>query len=305
VFAQTLTTLAEQDERIMAITAAMPEGTGLNLFQQAHPERFFDVGIAEQHAVTFAAGAACEGAKPVVAIYSTFLQRGYDQIVHDVCIQNLPVVFAVDRAGVVGADGATHTGSLDITFLRSIPGMAVMAPGDEDELRHMVATALHYDGPSAIRFPRGNGLGVPMLGEPEILPWGKGKLLREGDDGAIFAFGACVAPAVEAARTLAQEGIHLAVVNLRFAKPLDEALVLEWAGKTGRIMVVEENAIQGGIGSAVLETLAAADALVPTKLLGFPDRFLPQGSQGEVRGELGLDASGIGAAARTFFTAKA
>ncbi|HEX3722457.1 MAG TPA: 1-deoxy-D-xylulose-5-phosphate synthase, partial [Nitrolancea sp.] len=252
VFGNTLSGLANSDPRIVAITAAMPDGTGLLPFAKEHPERFFDVGIAEQHAVTFAAGLATQGMRPVATIYSTFLQRAYDQVIHDVCIQNLPVVFAMDRAGLVGDDGRTHHGVFDFAYLRCLPNMVVMAPKDEDELRHMLATAIAHDsGPIALRYPRGAGVGVSMLGEPHLLPIGKGELIREGSDLTIAAIGSAVLPATRAADILAESGIQAEVINARFVKPLDEALILNSVRKTQRLVTVEEAMLAGGFGSAL------------------------------------------------------
>ncbi|MFN3337424.1 MAG: transketolase C-terminal domain-containing protein, partial [Thermomicrobium sp.] len=274
VFGQTLVELAARDERIVAITAAMPDGTGLLPFAAAYPERFFDVGIAEQHAVTFAAGLATQGFRPVCAIYSTFLQRAYDQVIHDVCIQRLPVVFAMDRAGLVGEDGRTHHGVFDVAYLRCIPNIVLMAPKDEDELRHMLATALAYEeGPIALRYPRGSGVGVPLLGEPRILPIGRGELLCQGQDVALIALGATVLPAERAAQILAEKGIRATVINARFVKPLDRSLILDAARECGCVVTVEEAQLAGGFGSAVLEALNDADLRVPVLRLGLADRF--------------------------------
>ena len=235
----------------------MPNGTGLDKFQEVFPDRFFDVGLAEQCAVTFAAGLATQGVKPVAAIYSTFLQRGYDQLVHDVCIQNLPVIFVLDRAGLVGADGPTHHGVFDFAYLRSLPNMVVMAPKDEDELQHMVKTAVEYEqGPIALRYPRGNGLGVPMANQPQSLPIGKGEILRNGGDLLILAIGNRVQPALEAAEILVDSGISTTVVNARFVKPLDDQLILPLASRIGKVITVEDGVLMGGFGSAVLEMLA-------------------------------------------------
>jgi 1-deoxy-D-xylulose-5-phosphate synthase len=294
VFGETLTRLAEEDMRIVAITAAMPDGTGLLPFAKAHPDRFFDVGIAEQHAVTFAAGLATQGLRPVAAIYSTFLQRAYDQVIHDVCIQNLPVVFAIDRAGLVGEDGRTHHGVFDFAYLRCIPNMVIMAPKDEDELRHMLKTAIDYErGPIALRYPRGSGVGVPLLGEPHPLPIGKGELLQEGDDVAIIAIGATVLPAQRAAEILAESGVRATVINARFVKPLDEALILETARRTGLVVTVEDAQVAGGFGSAVLELFAREGLRIPVACLGLPDRFFDHASQASLRKQAGIDAESI------------
>lgn len=299
VFGKTIVRLAEKDPRIVAITAAMKEGTGLDRFAELYPERFFDVGIAEQHAVTFAAGLATEGFRPVVAIYSTFLQRAFDQIIHDVALQKLPVVFAMDRGGLVGEDGPTHHGAFDLSYLRHIPNMVLMAPKDENELQHMLATALHYEsGPIAFRYPRGSGVGVPMDEELKIFDIGKGELLKEGSDMVIFAIGATVYPALQASKILEEKGIRAAVVNARFVKPLDVDLLMEWATKTGVVLTVEENSRQGGFGSAVLE-MFEEQGFFPRKIrrLGLPDAFVPHGSQSKLRRLVGLDAESIAQAA--------
>ncbi|MEJ5366633.1 MAG: 1-deoxy-D-xylulose-5-phosphate synthase [Desulfosoma sp.] len=299
VFGRCLTELAEKDPRIVAITAAMPQGTGLDAFAQVYPKRFFDVGIAEQHAVTFAAGLAVEGYRPVVAIYSTFLQRAYDQIVHDVCLQNLPVVFAMDRGGLVGEDGPTHHGVFDLSYLRHIPNMVVMAPKDENELRRMLKTALQHKGPIALRYPRGQGVGVALDPHPTELPIGRGELLREGDDAVLVAVGASVIEALAAAEILAREGIEAAVINARFVKPLDVDLIGRWAQRTPLMVTVEENVRQGGFGSAVAEALSE-EGLMPRRLvrLGVPDVFVPHGSLRQLRKELGLDGEGIARSVR-------
>jgi len=297
VFGQTLLRMAEADPRVVAITAAMPDGTGLVEFARRFPGRFFDVGIAEEHAVTFAAGLATEGFRPVVAIYSTFLQRAYDQILHDVALQNLPVIFALDRAGIVGDDGATHNGVFDFSYLRHIPNLVVMAPKDECELQRMLWTALEVDGPVAIRYPRGAGVGVPLDEGRVTLPLGMGEVLRRGAGGALalVAVGSMVYPALRAAEFLAQEGIEAAVVNARFVKPLDKALLYGLARNFRRIVTVEENALAGGFGSAVLEfyerkVLTAGHEFLR---LGIPDRFIHHGPQQEVRAALELSPEGI------------
>ena len=305
VFGDTMVRLAETDDKIIAITAAMPDGTGLSPFAKAFPSRFFDVGIAEQHALTFAAGLAAEGFRPVAAIYSSFTQRAYDQVFHDICLQKLPVTLALDRAGLVGDDGPTHHGVFDLSFLRHLPEMAVMAPKDENELQHMVKTAVYAARPIALRYPRGNGYGIPMDKEPAILPLGRGEVLMEGDDLAIVAIGVTVYPALEAAALLKEKGIRAAVVNARFVKPLDRELILSWARRTGHLVTVEENALQGGFGSAVLELLEEERVLgVKVKRLGIPDRFIEQGPQDRLRKDLGLDAAGIAAAAEAFLAGK-
>jgi 1-deoxy-D-xylulose-5-phosphate synthase len=297
---ETLKKLAAEDERIVAITAAMPDGTGLTGFAREFPNRFFDVGIAEQHGVTFAAGLAAEGMKPVFAVYSTFLQRAYDQVCHDVCLQNLSVVFALDRAGVVGSDGPTHHGVFDLSYLRHLPNMTLMAPKDENELQHMIKTALDLDGPVAVRYPRGNGYGVPLDQTLTTLPVGKGELLRSGKDGVIIAVGSMVRPALEASEILATEGLEVAVVNARFVKPLDRELLLSQALTTGRVLTVEENAVQGGFGTAVLELLEEEGVTgIAIRCLGYPDCYIEQGEQPELRSAFGLDAAGIASAFRS------
>jgi 1-deoxy-D-xylulose-5-phosphate synthase len=294
VFGNTLSGLANSDPRIVAITAAMPDGTGLLPFAKEHPERFFDVGIAEQHAVTFAAGLATQGMRPVATIYSTFLQRAYDQVIHDVCIQNLPVVFAMDRAGLVGDDGRTHHGVFDFAYLRCLPNMVVMAPKDEDELRHMLATAIAHDsGPIALRYPRGAGVGVSMLGEPHLLPIGKGELIREGSDLTIAAIGSAVLPATRAADILAESGIQAEVINARFVKPLDEALILNSVRKTQRLVTVEEAMLAGGFGSALLELLAREQIEIPVDRLGLSDKFFDHADQNVLRRMAGINAETI------------
>jgi 1-deoxy-D-xylulose-5-phosphate synthase len=296
---ETLKKLAADDERIVAITAAMPDGTGLTGFSKEYPDRFFDVGIAEQHGVTFAAGLAAAGMKPVFAVYSTFLQRAYDQVCHDVCLQNLPVVFAVDRAGVVGSDGPTHHGLFDLSYLRHLPQMTVMAPKDENELQHMITTALAMDSPVAVRYPRGNGYGVPLDQTLITLPVGKGELLRQGEDGVIIAVGSMVRPALDAAQLLAAGGLDVGVVNARFIKPLDRELILSQARSCCTLLTVEENAVQGGFGSAVLELLEEEQLNgIAVHCLGYPDRFIEQGEQPELRSAHGLDAAGIAKAFR-------
>jgi 1-deoxy-D-xylulose-5-phosphate synthase len=299
VFAQTLIRLAREDERIVGITAAMADGTSLDLFQKEFPTRFYDVGIAEQHAVTFAAGLASEGMKPVAAIYSTFLQRAYDQVVHDVCVQNLDVTFAMDRAGLVGADGATHQGMYDVAFLRTLPNIVVMAPKDENELQHMVRTAVEYDGPAAIRYPRGAGFGVPLDPEVKALPVGEAELLRSGEDAAILAYGTRVHDALEAASELASEGLSVAVLNARFAKPLDEARILALARAVPALVTVEEHAGMGGFGSAVLELLACEGVAVNARVLAVSDRLVEHGDPAAQRRALGIDTAGIARAVRT------
>ena len=294
VFGQTLLELGAKDPRIVAVTAAMPEGTGLSQFAHAYPERFFDVGIAEQHAVTFAAGLATEGFRPVVAIYSTFLQRAYDQILHDVCIERLRVVFAVDRGGIVGEDGPTHQGLFDLSYLRSLPNMVVMSPKDENELRQMMATALQHDGPVALRYPRGTAVGVALESPVAALPVGKAEILKDGDDVAILALGRCVSEGLKAHARLAERGVRATVVNCRFVKPIDVDLIAGVARRVPRIITVEENVRQGGFGSAVLEALNDQGIThVAVERLGVPDIFVEHGSPDVLRAKYGLDADGI------------
>lgn len=286
--------VAKQDKRIVAITAAMCEGTGLNAFEKAFPDRIYDVGIAEQHAVTFAAGLAAQGMKPVVALYSTFLQRAYDQVVHDVATQNLPVTFCIDRGGLVAEDGTTHHGAFDFAFLRHVPNMVVTAPKDENELQHLVKTCTSYDGPASVRYARGVSLGVAMDPEPQVLPIGKGELMREGTDVAIVAIGVAVWPAVQAAERLAQEGISTAVINARFAKPLDTELIVKTAKNVRYLVTVEEGCKMGGFGSSVLEVLSDEGVShLRTKIIGLPDWYIEQGPQDLLRERYGLTADGI------------
>ena len=294
VFGQTMIKLAEDNDRIVAISAAMSEGTGLDKFSEKFPDRFFDVGIAESHGVTFACGLAVEGLHPVAAIYSTFTQRAYDQVVHDLCLQNLSVTLALDRAGLVGEDGPTHHGVFDIAYLRHVPNMVIMAPKDENELQHMLKTAVEHPAPSAVRYPRGSGYGVPMDQELKKLEIGKGELLRDGSDMAIIAVGSTVFPSQEAAKRLAAEGLSIAVVNARFVKPLDQDLILQVARATGRIVTVEEHSLQGGFGSAVLECLDAAGMTgIKSLRIGLPDSYIEHGPQAVLRKKYGLDADGI------------
>ena len=301
VFGETLVQLAAEDSKIIAITAAMPDGTGLNRFSQRFPERFFDVGIAEQHAMTFAAGLAGEGFKPVVAIYSTFVQRAYDQVFHDICLQNLPVTIAMDRAGLVGDDGPTHHGAFDLSYLRHLPGISVMAPKDENELRHMLKTAIYSGVPIALRYPRGAGYGVALDQDLTCLEIGKGEQLVYGKDLTIIAIGATVYPALQAAEALGINGISTGVVNARFVKPLDKELILNVARQTGMIMTVEENALQGGFGSAILELLHDNNLHnVKVRRLGLPDHYVEQGSQARLRKDVGIDTEGIIASAIEF-----
>ncbi len=302
VATDTLLRLAKDDARIVAITAAMCEGTGLTAFRSAFPDRLYDVGIAEQHAVTFAAGMAAQGMRPVIPIYSTFLQRAYDQVLHDVATQNLPVTFCIDRGGLVAEDGNTHHGVFDLAYLRHMPNMVVMAPADENELQHMVKSCISYNRPVAVRYPRGAGLGVDMDPVPEVLPMGKGVLLRDGTDIALVAIGVMVHQAVEAAGRLAQEGISAAVINARFVKPLDGALIGDVAKRVKCLLTVEESSIMGGFGSAVLEFLSEEEMMyVPTKCVGLPDRFIEQGPQALLRENYGLTADGIYQQAKRLF----
>ncbi|MFQ5994014.1 MAG: 1-deoxy-D-xylulose-5-phosphate synthase [Acidiferrobacterales bacterium] len=288
VFGEWLCDMAEQDNRLVGITPAMREGSGLVEFSKRFPDRYFDVGIAEQHSVTFAAGLAAEGLKPVVAIYSTFLQRGYDQLVHDIVVQDLPVLFAIDRAGVVGPDGATHNGSYDLSYMRCLPNIVLMAPADENECRQMLYTGFQLDQPAAVRYPRGRGPGTAVEKAMKALPIGKAEVRRQGKEIAILAFGAMLTPALEAAATL-----DATVVNMRFIKPLDEALILELMGTHNLLVTVEDNVIEGGAGSAVNECLAANQKLVPVLNLGLPDSLIETGSREEMLAEGGLDAAGI------------
>jgi 1-deoxy-D-xylulose-5-phosphate synthase len=289
-----LVKLARQDSRIVAITAAMCEGTGLNAFEKEFPDRLYDVGIAEQHAVTFAAGLAVDGMRPVVTMYSTFLQRAYDQVVHDVATQNLPVTFCIDRGGLVAEDGTTHHGAFDFAYLRHVPNMVVMAPKDENELQHMMKTCLQYEGPASVRYPRGVSLGVPMDAEPVALPIGKGEVLKEGTDVAIVAIGVTVWEAFKAAERLELEGISTAVVNGRFVKPLDSALMGEIAKKVRYLVTIEEGTRMGGFGSAVLEAVSDLGIThVRTKVLGLPDWYIEQGPQDLLRERYRLTAEGI------------
>ena len=297
VFGKTLAEMAEQDERIVAITAAMLEGTGLKAFAEQYPERFFDVGIAEQHAVTFAAGMASRGLKPFVAIYSTFLQRAYDSVLHDVCLQKLPVTFALDRGGLVGADGPTHHGVFDYSYLRPIPNLVFMVPRNENQLRNAVVTALGFDGPFAFRYPRGAGTGV-VEEEASSLEIGKGDKLRDGNDCVIFALGTQVPEAMAAAELLETEGVNVAVVDPVFLKPLDRELLVAEATRTGCVVTAEENALRGGFGSAVLELFCDEAVHVPVRRVGLPDKFVEQGSQAELRGRYCLNADGIAAKVR-------
>jgi 1-deoxy-D-xylulose-5-phosphate synthase len=304
VFGTTMVSLAERDPRLVAITAAMRAGTGLQEFSERFPDRFFDVGMAEQTAVTFAAGLASQGMRPVAAVYSTFLQRAYDQIVHDVALPRLPVILALDRAGLVGEDGPTHHGVFDLTYLRHIPGLAVMAPKDLSELAAMLKTAVELEGPSAIRYPRGEGTSPPE-GDPAAIPLGKAELLREGDSVAVVALGTMVAPALGAARALSEQGIEAAVVNARFAKPLDVELIGELARTCGRVVTVEENTVAGGFGSAVAEMLHEQRIGAPVLCLGISDGFVDHGSREGLLAGIGLDAESIARKIAHFVEAEA
>jgi len=297
VFGQWLCDMAERDRRIVGITPAMREGSGLVEFERRFPERYFDVAIAEQHAVTLAAGLACEGMRPVVAIYSTFLQRGYDQLIHDVALQGLPVVFAIDRGGLVGSDGATHQGAFDLSFLRCIPHLVIMAPADENECRQMLYTAATLDQPAAVRYPRGQGPGVPVETDMTALPVGQAQLRRQGRSGlALLAFGAMVAPA----EALAAE-LDATVVNMRFVKPLDSACVLDIAGRHKAIVTIEDNAVAGGAGDAVLQCLQEHSVTIPSLALGIPDRFIEHGSRQENLADAGLDLASLRTAVHRFW----
>ncbi|MCH4903534.1 1-deoxy-D-xylulose-5-phosphate synthase [Cylindrospermopsis raciborskii CHAB3438] len=295
VFSHTLVKLAEQNPKIVGITAAMATGTGLDKLQAKLPHQYIDVGIAEQHAVTLAAGLACEGMRPVAAIYSTFLQRAYDQIIHDVCIQNLPVFFCLDRAGIVGADGPTHQGMYDIAYLRCIPNMVLMAPKDEAELQRMVVTGVEYTtGPIAMRFPRGNGYGVPLMEEGwEPLEIGKGEILRQGDDLLIVGYGTMVNSGMQVAQILSEHGIESSVINARFVKPLDIDLIIPLAEKIGRVVTLEEGCLMGGFGSAVAEALLDANVVVPVKRIGIPDELVDHATPDESKVTLGLTSQQI------------
>ena len=295
VFSHTLVKLAEQNPKIVGITAAMATGTGLDKLQAKLPHQYIDVGIAEQHAVTLAAGLACEGMRPVAAIYSTFLQRAYDQIIHDVCIQNLPVFFCLDRAGIVGADGPTHQGMYDIAYLRCVPNMVLMAPKDEAELQRMVVTGVEYTGgPIAMRFPRGNGYGVPLMEEGwEPLEIGKGEILRQGDDLLIVGYGTMVNSGMQVAQILSEHGIEATVINARFVKPLDIDLIIPLAEKIGRVVTLEEGCLMGGFGSAVAEALLDANVVVPVKRIGIPDELVDHATPDESKVTLGLTSQQI------------
>lgn len=297
VFGKWLCDMAAHDKRLVGITPAMREGSGMVEFERRFPDRYYDVGIAEQHAVTFAAGMACEGMKPVVAIYSTFLQRGYDQLIHDVALQNLDVTFALDRAGLVGADGATHAGNYDLAYLRCIPNMVVMAASDENECRKMLTTAFEYNGPTAVRYPRGSGIGATVDASLEGVPFGKGEIKRQGKSIAILAFGSMVAPSIEAG-----ESLNATVANMRFVKPLDGELLKQLAASHDALVTVEEGAIMGGAGAAVAEALAEAGIVKPILHLGLPDKFIDHGDPVQLLSQCGLDGAGIAASIRQRFS---
>jgi 1-deoxy-D-xylulose-5-phosphate synthase len=296
VFGDWLCDMGAHDTRLVGITPAMREGSGMVEFERRFPNRYYDVGIAEQHAVTFAAGLACEGMKPVVAIYSTFLQRAYDQLIHDIALQNLDVTFALDRAGLVGADGATHAGNYDIAYLRCIPNMVVMAASDENECRQMLSTAFQYNGPAAVRYPRGAGVGAAVKKDLQTIPLGKGEVRREGNRIAILAFGTMVAPSLAAG-----EELDATVANMRFVKPLDAELVKQLAATHEVIVTVEEGAVMGGAGAAVSEALAEAGIVKPILHLGLPDKFIDHGDAAALLAMCGLDAKGIAASIRKRF----
>jgi 1-deoxy-D-xylulose-5-phosphate synthase len=300
VFADALIELAKHDPKIVGVTAAMPEGTGLDKFGKAFPERMFDVGIAEEHAVTFCGGMATQGMKPVAAIYSTFLQRAFDQVFHDVAIMDLPVVFALDRGGIAGADGPTHHGIYDMAYLRVFPNMVCMAPKDENELRHMLKTAFECGHPASLRYPRGNGLGV-ALEEMKALPVGKGEVLREGDAATIFAIGNEVHPAMQAAELLARENIHVTVINARFIKPLDDELIAKYCQPYSRVITVEEGSLAGGFGSALMERCEQLGIQnVHFHSIGIPDEYVHHGAQDVLRAQYDLHAEGIAKRVREF-----
>ena len=296
VFGDWLCDMAAEDKRLVGITPAMREGSGMVRFEQLFPERYFDVGIAEQHAVTFGAGLACEKLKPVVAIYSTFLQRGYDQLIHDVALQNLDVTFALDRAGLVGADGATHAGNYDLAYLRCIPNMVIMAASDENECRQMLTTGFHYEGPAAIRYPRGAGIGAAIEQKLTSIEIGKGEIKRKGQKIAVLAFGSMVAPSLAAA-----EQLDATVANMRFVKPLDVELVKQLAAEHDYLVTVEEGAIMGGAGAAVAEALAAEGIVKPLLMLGLPDKFIDHGDPAKLLASVGLDGAGIAASIKQRF----
>ena len=306
VFADTLIELAKEDDKIIGITAAMPDGTGISKFGKEFPDRTFDVGMAEQHGVSFAGALSIEGFRPVADIYSTFLQRAYDQVVHDICLMNLSVTFAMDRAGIVGEDGATHQGLYDIAFLRTLPNMVVMAPKDENELRHMLKTAIYHQGPAAHRYPRGSGLGVPLDPEIKALKIGKGEVIQDGSDIAIFAYGHTVEWAQKVADKFEKEGVSVAVINARFAKPIDKELIVKYAFKVRCLITTEEHSLKGGFGSAVLEALQEEQVVhIPVKCIGLGDMVLEHGSPNAQRKNLKLDPDGMFETIMTFYGAVA
>ena len=307
VFAKTLIELAKEDEKIIGITAAMPDGTGMSKFGKVFPDRTFDVGMAEQHGVGFGGALSIEGFHPVIAIYSTFMQRAYDQIVHDIIGMNLPVTFAMDRAGIVGEDGATHQGLFDIAFMRTLPNMVVMAPKDENELRHMLKTSIYHPGPCALRYPRGSGLGVELDQEIKELEIGKGEVMKEGTDLAIIAFGSMVDSSMKTAVLLEEKGLSVAVINARFAKPIDENLIKKYAKKTGCLVTTEEHSVQGGFGSAVLEALQNFDENIPLKVkcIGVPNIVVEHGAPNLIKRDLKLDPEGMFETIYSFFSGAA
>ncbi len=293
IFGDTLCRLASEDSRVVGITAAMPDGTGLSSFCTSHCERFFDVGIAEPHGLTFAAGLALEGMRPCFAVYSSFMQRALDQLIHDVCLPNLPVTIALDRSGVVGADGPTHHGVFDLAYLRYVPNLTVMVPKDENELRHMLYTAVNLGSPAALRYPRGSGEGVALDEDLHLLPTGQGEVLREGSDLLLLPIGNRVYPALEAAELLAEKGVHAAVINPRFLKPLDASLICSWASRTGAVLTIEDGCILGGFGSAVVQLLQEQGLCLPVRSLGYGDAFIDQGPQRVLWQQAGIDSAGI------------
>ena len=305
MFSDALIQLAKEDEKIIGITAAMPDGTGISKFGKEFPDRTFDVGMAEQHGVAFAGALSIEGFRPVAAIYSTFLQRAYDQVVHDICLMDLPVTFAMDRAGIVGEDGATHQGLYDIAFLRTLPNMVVMAPKDENEMRHMLKTAIYHGGPAALRYPRGSGLGVPLDPEIKELEIGKGEVIQDGTDIAIIAYGHTVDWAQQVADKFEKEGVSVAVINARFAKPVDKELIVKYALKTRCMVTTEEHSLKGGFGSAVLEALQEEIINTPVKCIGLEDIVLEHGSPSIQRKILKLDPEGMFETIMTFYGAVA
>jgi 1-deoxy-D-xylulose-5-phosphate synthase len=300
IFAESLSKLASSNDRVVAITAAMPNGTALDLFRPLHPTRYFDVGIAEEHAVIFAAGMATKGYRPFCAIYSTFLQRAFDQIVHDVCLQNLPVVFCMDRGGLSGDDGPTHHGLFDISYLRSVPNLIHMVPKDEDELQDMMCTALLHDGPSAIRYPRGIGPGTPLKLQPEAIAIGKAEIIQDGEDVAIFGLGAMLPEGLRLAAMLEREGLSVAVINPRFAKPVDAACVAAYGTRCGLLITLEDHVLAGGFGSAILESVNTQELSTPVVRIGWPDEFIEHGKPEALRSKYGLTAEAAVEKARPY-----